>query len=62
MVFGYLPKRLAFLRRVDGSEPHAMLYAVGSQDCQGVAVGVAEAGRGEVTPGEAEKLERAVAR
>jgi hypothetical protein len=39
MVFGYLPKRLAFLRRVDASEPHAMLYAVGSQDCWGVAVG-----------------------
>jgi hypothetical protein len=33
MVFGDLAKRLAFLWRIDASEPHAMLYAVGSQDC-----------------------------
>jgi hypothetical protein len=33
MVFGDLAKRLAFLRRVDASEPHAMLSLLGSQDC-----------------------------
>jgi hypothetical protein len=42
MVFGYLPKQLAFLRRVDASESHAMLSlvesaTVGAKDTYGFA-------------------------